>query len=177
MSALAIGWRAALISASIIVASGTAVGAVHLPGIEIISSAIAYSAAFVLGILSVPVSLDGAVINAGGFLAVIADECTAIEVILVFSAGVLVSPVALKARGWALLLGIPSLCALNLVRVVSLLLAGIAFPQHFDTLHQDLWQPAMAVAALLMWLLWFWRAHRDAYGNDPFGRRRLPAKS
>ena len=115
---------------------------------------LAYMAGFALGMLGVPASLDGAVINADGFVAVVAAECTAIELILVFGAAVIVWPVSLKARIRALLLGVPALCALNLVRVITLLLIGVDFPEHFDTAHSAVWQTAMAVAALTMWLLW-----------------------
>ena len=111
-------------------------------------------AGFALGMLGVPASLDGAVINADGFVAVVAAECTAIELILVFGAAVIVWPVSLKARIRALLLGVPALCALNLVRVITLLLIGVDFPEHFDMVHLKIWQSAMVLAALTMWLLW-----------------------
>ena len=109
---------------------------------------------FALGMLGVPASLDGAVINMDGFAAVVAAECTAIELILVFSAAVLVSPVSLKARLWALALGVSALCALNLVRIVSLMLVGAGFPEYFEMAHLKVGQTVMAVAALGMWLLW-----------------------
>ena len=86
--------------------------------------------------------------------AVVAAECTAIELILVFGAAVIVWPVSLRARIWALLMGVPALCVLNFARVVSLLFTGISFPEHFDMVHLAVWQTVMAVAALGMWLLW-----------------------
>ena len=97
-------------------------------------------AGFALGMLGVPASLDGAVINADGFVAVVAAECTAIELILVFGAAVIVWPVSLRARIWALLMGVPALCVLNFARVVSLLFTGISFPEHFDMVHLKVWQ-------------------------------------
>lgn len=146
--------RVIAVSASLIVASGIAIGTIELPGVDILAIVLADVSGIALEFLGIPVSLDGAVIGASGFLAVIAQQCTAIELLLVFSALALVCPVSLKARAWALLLGIPSLCLLNLVRVISLLLIGIGFPQHLDMAHLVIWQTIMVVAAFTMWLLW-----------------------
>ena len=146
--------RVIAVSASLIVASGIAIGTIELPGVGILAIVLADVSGIALEFLGIPVSLDGAVIGASGFLAVIAQQCTAIELLLVFSALALVCPVSLKARAWALLLGIPALCLLNLVRVISLLLIGIGFPQHLDMAHLVIWQTIMVVAAFTMWLLW-----------------------
>jgi exosortase/archaeosortase family protein len=147
------------VSASLIAASGIAIGTIELPGVGILAIALADISGIALRLLGIPVSLDGAVINASGFLAVIAQQCTAIELLLVFSTLALICPVSLKARAWALLLGIPALCLLNLVRVISLLLIGIGFPHHLDLAHLVIWQSIMVVAAFAMWLLWFQRAY------------------
>ena len=154
MHPLSIAVRAGIFSASLIAAGGVIAGTVNIPGVDALARGLAYMAGFALGMLGVPASLDGAVINADGFVAVVAAECTAIELILVFSAAVLVSPVSLKARLWALALGVSALCALNLVRIVSLMLVGAGFPEYFEMAHLKVGQTAMAVAALAMWLLW-----------------------
>ena len=154
MHPLNIAVRAGVFSASLIAAGGVIAGTVNIPGVDALARGLAYMAGFALGMLGVPASLDGAVINADGFVAVVAAECTAIELILVFSAAVLVSPVSLKARLWALALGVSALCALNLVRIVSLMLVGAGFPEYFEMAHLKVGQTAMAVATLAMWLLW-----------------------
>ena len=146
--------RVAVVSASLIVASGVAIGTIEIPGIDILAIAIAGVSGIVLEFLGAPVILDGAVIGVSGFLAVIAQQCTAIELLLVFSALVLVCPVSLRARAFALLLGIPTLCVLNLIRILSLLLIGMDFPQYLDIAHLMIWQTIMVVAAFLMWLFW-----------------------
>ena len=154
MHPLNIAARAGVFSASLIAAGGVIAGTVNIPGVDALARGLAYMAGFALGMLGVPASLDGAVINADGFAAVVVAECTAIELILVFGAAVLVSPVSLKARLWALALGVSALCALNLVRIVSLMLVGAGFPEYFEMAHLKVGQTAMAVAALAMWLLW-----------------------
>ena len=154
MHPLSIAVRAGIFSASLIAAGGVIAGTVNIPGVDALARGLAYMAGFALGMLDVPASLDGAVINMDGFAAVVVAECTAIELILVFSAAVLVSPVSLKARLWALALGVSALCALNLVRIVSLMLVGAGFPEYFEMAHLKVGQTAMAVATLAMWLLW-----------------------
>ena len=154
MHPLSIAVRAGIFSASLIAAGGVIAGTVNIPGVDALARGLAYMAGIALGMLGVPASLDGAVINADGFAAVVVAECTAIELILVFSAAVLVSPVSLKARLWALALGVSALCALNLVRIVSLMLVGAGFPEYFEMAHLKVGQTAMAVATLAMWLLW-----------------------
>ena len=150
--------RIGIVSASLIVASGIAIGTIEVPGVDALAILLARLAAFAFGVVGVPATLDGAVIDAGDFVAVVAVQCTAIELILVYSAAVLVTPVHLTARTWALVLGMLALCVLNLVRVVSLLLVGVSFPDHFDTAHLFVWQVGMAAAALAMWLVWYGRA-------------------
>ena len=169
--------RITVVSVSLIVASGIAIGTIEVPGIEVLAIALAQIAAFSLSILGVPVSLDGVVINADGFLAVVAAQCTAIELILVFGSAVLVCPVSLGARMRALSFGIPALCALNLVRVVSLLFVGVRFPEHFDTAHLAVWQTVMAAAALAMWFMWYKQASGGRRDGEPPSRWRLPARS
>ena len=47
-----------------------------------------------------------------------------------------------------------ALCGLNLVRIASLFWTGSAYPDYLGLAHLLVWQPAMIVAAVLLWLLW-----------------------
>ena len=151
-------WKLALrigvVSASVIAASAIAIGTLEPPGIDALSKMLAWMSARAAGMLGVSASLEGAVIDADGFVAVIAAQCTAIEIILVFGAAVLVWPVSLRARMLGLTLGVAAICALNFARIVSLLWIGAAFPQHFDTAHLAVWQTAMVLAGFVIWLVW-----------------------
>lgn len=161
MSARSLAVRIGVVSAALIAASGVAIDAIDMPGIDALSLTLARVSVHVLGLLGVPASSNGAVIDSDGFAAVIVQQCTAIEIILVFGAAVIVWPVSLRARLWALVLGVLSLCVLNLVRVVSLLLIGANFPEHHDFAHLAVWQTVMAFAALALWLLWAQWAYND----------------
>ncbi len=117
---------------------------------------------FALTLLGVPASLDGATVGADAFTAVIVPECSALEVIILFGAAVLVYPSAISARLRGLLLGVAALFALNIVRIVSLILIGIHYPDSLEDAHLFVWQPAMALAAIGLWMLWHWRVSSAA---------------
>ena len=154
ISAQSIAVRIGVVSVALIVASSIAIDAIHLPGIDALALTLAWLAAHAVALLGVPAYSSGAVIDANGFAAVIVQQCTAIEVIVVFGTGVIVLPVSLRARLWALALGVPALCVLNLARVVSLLLIGANLPEYLDLAHLAIWQTAMAFVGLALWLLW-----------------------
>ena len=161
-SAQSVAVRIGVVSAALVVASGIAIDAIELPGVGTLAFALAWLSAHAVGLLGVPASSNGAVIDANGFAAVIVPQCTAIEILLVFGAAVIVWPVSLRARLWALALGVPALCVLNFARVVSLLLIGASLPEYLDFAHLAVWQTAMAFAGLALWLLWAqWASGRE----------------
>ncbi|MXY47618.1 MAG: hypothetical protein F4Y44_11735 [Chloroflexi bacterium] len=158
--------RIAAALAALIVACAIASGALVLPGVEILTTVLAKSAAFALGMIGISASANGAIIDAGSFSAFVATQCTAMDIVLVFSAGVLIFPVPLKARVWALALGIPAIIALNFVRIISLMLIGITSPEHFDLLHLTVSQISMVVSALTIWLFWVRRVYFGSWNDE-----------
>ena len=166
MHPLSLAIRVGVAGAALIVSIGVMVGAVDMPGVDALAALLARASAYVLGMLGVPASPDGAVIDVNGFVGVIVAQCTAVDVLIVFSAAVLVWPVSIGARMWGLLLGAVALSALNFARIVSLLLMGAAFPEYFDTAHMVVWQPAMLLAASALWLLWLRWASNDRRAID-----------
>lgn len=158
--------RALIIGTSLIVAAASTAGMLGGAFISPFAAVLAHAAVFVLDTMSIPATLDGAVIDTNGFAVVIAPVCTGIEVTILFCAAVLVYPAALRARLWGILLGILALAALNFVRIVSLLLIGVMFPEHFDTSHLIIWQLVMVMAAIGLWLLWQSWASRGVFNKQ-----------
>ena len=111
-------------------------------------------AGFALTLLGVPASSDGATVGSDAFSAVIVPECSALDVIILFGAAVLVYPASIGARLRGLLLGVAALFALNIARIVSLILIGIHYPDSMEDAHLLVWQTAMALAAIGLWMLW-----------------------
>ena len=158
--------RIAAALAVIVVGCAIASGALALPGAEILTTALAKSAAFALGMIGVSASANGAIIDAGSFSAFVAAQCTALDIVLVFSAGVLICPVPLKARAWALALGIPAIIALNFVRIICLMLIGITSPDSFDFMHLAVSQVSMVVSAFTIWLFWVRRVYFGSWNGE-----------
>ncbi len=80
--------------------------------------------------------------------------CDAIEPIALFVAAVLAFPAPLRTKWPGLLIGTFVLTALNIVRIISLFYVGIHWQSAFDTMHEDVWQPAFIVFSLFFWVVW-----------------------
>ncbi len=112
-----------------------------------------------LGLAGTPAVVDGATIASGSFAVVVVAECTAVAPLFLFMGAVAAYPSNARARLLGAALGLLALSALNAVRIASLFWIGSAYPEHLDVAHLLVWQPAMIVAAVLLWLLW---AHASA---------------
>lgn len=95
----------------------------------------ASSTSSVLNLLGASTTADGTILYSSGFAADIVVECTAVGPVLLF-------------------MGAVALTAVNLVRVVSLFWIGESFPQYLDVAHLLVWQTAMIVVAIILWLAW-----------------------
>ena len=146
--------RVAIIFAAAL--AGTAVVSGEMSGawLDAFCAMLARIAGFALTLIGVPASSDGAIVGADAFSATIVSECTALDVIILFGAAVLAYPASIGARLHGLLLGVAALFALNIARIVSLILIGIYYPDSLEDAHLFVWQPAMAIAAIGLWILW-----------------------
>ncbi len=99
-------------------------------------------------------------ISAGGPTIQIERGCDAIEPSALFVSAVLASPVPLLSRLSAALAGTFLLMVLNLIRVVSLFLVRVYFPNAFDTMHLDVWQALFIIMAIAFWAMWASRMSR-----------------
>ena len=111
-------------------------------------------AGFALTLLGVPASSEDVTVNADAFTATIVSACTALDVIILFGAAVLAYPASIGARLRGLLLGVAALFALNIARIVSLILIGIHYFDLLEGAHLLVWQTAMALSAIGFWMLW-----------------------
>ena len=150
-----IGVRAAVIFAAALAATAIVSGEMSGAWLDAFCAMLAQIAGFALTLIGVPASSDGAIVGADAFSAVIVPECSALNVIVLFGAAVLVYPTAIGARLRGLLLGVAALFALNIVRIVSLILIGIHYPHSLEDAHLWVWQTAMALAAIGLGIMWY----------------------
>ena len=57
------------------------------------------------------------------------------------------------------------LLLINLVRLVSLFFIGVYWPKALDVMHEDVWQAAFIVLAIVLWAIWVQWATRPGTGR------------
>ena len=117
----------------------------------------ASSSSLALNLLGSSASVDGTVLRSSGFAVDVVGECTAVGPIVLFMGAVLAYPARLRAKAAGLALGIlrqPSPLRRQPRQVISLFWIGSAFPQYLDVAHVLIWQTALIVVVIVLWLVW-----------------------
>ena len=96
----------------------------------------------------------GATISINGFGLEIIDECTAVFSSIVYCSVVLAYPTTAKNKGIGIAFGVPSLYAINILRLSVLALVGIYHPNMFEFVHVYLWQASFIIFVVALFLLW-----------------------
>lgn len=116
----------------------------------------ASNTAFFLNLFGQDVRQDGILIYTSTFIFEFIRDCTAWKSILAFLALVVATPfVTGKSKLIALLWGIPSIYAINLVRTVSTIYIGIVNPETVKVVHTLFWREGLILVIFAMWYLWF----------------------
>lgn len=100
------------------------------------------------------VVVNGAALSVNGFGLEIIDECTAVFSSIVYCSCVLAYPTTLKNKGIGIAFGVPSLYAINILRLMVLALVGISYPGMFEFVHVYLWQASFIIFVVVVFLLW-----------------------
>ncbi|MBE0516393.1 MAG: exosortase H [Methanophagales archaeon] len=100
------------------------------------------------------VVVKGAMVSLNDFPLEIIDECTAVFSSIVYCSCVLAYPTTLKKKGLGIALGIPSLYAINILRLTILALVGISSPSMFEFVHVYLWQASFIIFVVVIFLIW-----------------------
>jgi exosortase/archaeosortase family protein len=80
---------------------------------------------------------------------------------ILFMAAVLAFPSTSQLRLMGLAAGLPAIQLINLVRLVSLYWSGIHRPQWFTFLHIVVWQTAVILVGVAIFIIWSSRVARD----------------
>lgn len=118
------------------------------------TSAIARVSGAILVGLGEKVTVAGTEIRSGSFAVQIENGCNGIEAALLFGSAVLAFPAPWRRRLVGLVGGFAAIQALNLVRVVSLFWIGAHRPALFNSSHTVIWQSAVVLASVLLFLFW-----------------------
>jgi len=94
------------------------------------------------------------VVTLGSFNITVIDECTGVYEMLIYAAAVFAYPTQLRHKVSGLLMGLPILYAMNVLRILMLLIVGYQFPDLFDFMHLYFWQGTLVIMVSAVWLLW-----------------------
>ncbi len=118
--------------------------------------------AWVLTVFGERASAQAAVVSGRRYQISISRGCDALEPSALFAAAVIAVPVVLRRKLLGLVVGVALLALLNLVRIISLYYTGVFFPDAFEVMHVDVWQPVFILCTVLLWIAWAWWALRAA---------------
>lgn len=128
---------------------------------------IAWASAGILRLCGQQATALGDVISSPGFSVRIVRNCDALEPTAAFVAAVIASPVRFARKIPGLAIGVPSLLAINLLRVVSLFYIGVHHKEIFERVHYEIWQAVFIVLAVVFWAIWVQWATRRRTGQEP----------
>ncbi|MFZ2070112.1 MAG: exosortase H [Halobacteriota archaeon] len=104
------------------------------------------------------------VLSINGFSMEIIDECTAVFSAIVYCSCVLAYPATLKQKSLGILFGVPSLYAINILRIFLLALVGMRNPDMFKFMHVYLWQASFIIFVVVLFLIWLKMGVTDGEG-------------
>lgn len=122
----------------------------------------ARAAAAIIRATGLSAEASGGSILSPRFSVSIKQGCDALEPIVLYAAGVLAAPFALRRRIIGLLAGSSLLLLMNMVRIVSLFYTGLHYPRLFETMHMVVWQALFIFLAVVLWIRWALWATRPA---------------
>lgn len=119
----------------------------------------------ILGFLGQDITVRDASISSPAFSIVIRQGCDAIEPTVLFICAILAFPAPFVSKIPGIITGALFLAILNLVRIVTLFLTGVYFPNAFQFMHIEAWQGLFIFFAILLWVFWLlWTGKRQVPG-------------
>jgi exosortase H (IPTLxxWG-CTERM-specific) len=114
----------------------------------------------ILAVFGIAAETEGTVVRTAHFGVRVLSGCNGMETVLLYSAAVLAYPVSLRAKGIALLVGIPAIQLVNIARILGLLMIGQYWPTWFHDAHVY-WAQGLMIC--LVAAVWFWWIDRYGY--------------
>lgn len=99
-------------------------------------------------------SAQGSQLSGPGFGVNIREGCDALAPAILYTVAILAFPGPWNKKFLGIAVGLVTIFVLNLVRIISLYLAGLYIPDWFDFLHVEFWQVIFIALTVLIWLVW-----------------------
>jgi exosortase H (IPTLxxWG-CTERM-specific) len=113
------------------------------------------------------IRVTGDTISSPDFSVNLRHGCDAVEPTALFVFAVLAFPAPLLRKIPGVVAGVLLLANINVVRIISLFLTGVYFPDFFHTMHVDVWQALFIFFAVVLWVVWaLWAGKMKAVGQN-----------
>ncbi len=110
-----------------------------------------------LHLLGEPTRLHENIVASNMYKVTLAPNCAALEAAFFYSAALLAFPAPPVRKLVGVVIGFVGIAAMNLLRVVTVFLAGVYWPSKVTALHEGLWPVLMimgTVGLCAAWLCW-----------------------
>jgi archaeosortase B (VPXXXP-CTERM-specific) len=124
------------------------------PQVYWLNAATAEVTALFLKPLGMTSRVSGTVVSLPNFSVEVVGECTGLYEMLIFLAAMIAYPASWKKKLIGAGLGIPFLYAVNIIRMMFIMVVGNWSPKTFDFMHMYFWQVAMILIIVSAWVLW-----------------------
>lgn len=112
------------------------------------------SSSILLNLFGLKTSASGDILSSPRFTVNIKEGCDAVAPAILYAVAVLSFPMKWKWKWPGIVYGLLAIYVLNVVRIISLFLAGIYAKQFFDLMHVEVWQVIFIVSTVAIWLSW-----------------------
>lgn len=97
------------------------------------------------------------------FRVTLTPDCSALDIVVLFSATVLAFPTNLTRKLIGIVIGFICISILNIVRIVTVYLVGARWPAYVEGMHQAWWPVLLIMATLALCVSWlYWMDRRRA---------------
>jgi len=107
-----------------------------------------------LHLLGQPTQLDGAEVFTSAFRMTLAPHCSALDIVLFYSATVLAFPAPAVRKIVGLAGGLVAIIALNILRIATVYLTGVRWPAHLQGVHEGLWPVVLIMGTVSLSAAW-----------------------
>jgi archaeosortase B (VPXXXP-CTERM-specific) len=123
----------------------------YLASIELLTAQTTMGVIHLFGMSAVR---DNNIIRLTNALWIVNTECTAITIMIIYSAFIAVYKASLKAKGIGLLFGLLIIFTANITRLLLMAFIDRYKPEYSTLFHDYLWQVAFIIMVIFLWILW-----------------------
>ncbi|MBM3935063.1 MAG: hypothetical protein FJ319_12320 [SAR202 cluster bacterium] len=147
-------WSWAILAASLALALAVYYGVLGSGLINVIARWTAEWTSVGLNLFGTETLVRGTILASGTFAVNVVAECTSVGPLILYLGAVIAFPATVKAKLIGAALGVAVLTCINVFRIMTLFWIGDAYPEYLNIAHLLVWQTAIILLAIVLWLVW-----------------------